>query len=42
MITYDTLVGKSARARVFFACVRVSVEVIDVCHEASPRMVMCI
>lgn len=36
------LVGKSVCARAFFACVRVCVKVIDVCHDASPRMVMCI
>lgn len=44
----DQLVGKSGRARVcslrvcVCVCARVSVEVIDVCHDASPRMVMCI
>lgn len=39
----NPLVGKNVCARAFFfACVRVRVnKVIDVCHDASPRMVMC-
>lgn len=38
----DPLVGKSVCARAFSrVCARVCVEVIDVCHDASPRMVMC-